>query len=75
MNPVTCLAEPSEQALRSALRQVAPALAGAGIDLSIRSQSALLPHRRGSAVLDGAYVVKFAWSEVAAGRVRGLLEK
>jgi len=66
MNPVTYLADPSEHALRSALRQVAPALAVGGIDLSIRPQNAPLMHRRGSAILDGAFVVKFAWSEVAA---------
>lgn len=66
MHPVTCLAEPSEGALRLALREAAPALADAAMDLLRRSENAPLPHRRGSAVLDSAYVVKFAWSEPAA---------
>jgi aminoglycoside phosphotransferase (APT) family kinase protein len=57
---------PSEHALRSALRDVAPELADGAVDLSVRHESGPLPHRRGSAILDGTHVVKFAWSEPAA---------
>jgi aminoglycoside phosphotransferase (APT) family kinase protein len=66
MDPVTYLVEPSEHALRAALRKAAPALAGAAMDLYRLRDNVPLPDRRGSAILDGTYVVKFAWSEPAA---------
>ncbi|HYW24056.1 MAG TPA: phosphotransferase [Terriglobales bacterium] len=80
MSHVTWLPERSERALRSALAEVAPAFAAATIELSNRPGSGPPEFRRGSAVLDGSHVVKFAWSEPAArsvvreGGVLGALE-
>jgi len=66
---VTWLAEPTVEALRAALRRVAPGLA----------EGSIVPRGLGpqddpqwcaaSAVVDGRYVVKFAWSRPAALRI------
>lgn len=65
------------EALREALNVVVPDLAGRSLVLNHRVVTSNPRYFQGSAVLDGAYVVKFAWSEPAARRIaheRRLLE-
>ncbi|GAA1379791.1 hypothetical protein GCM10009661_53510 [Catellatospora chokoriensis] len=63
------LSDPSSAALRDALRAAAPDLAG--LPLSMRDVAGRDEPlwQASSALLDDAYVVKFAWSEPAARRV------
>jgi aminoglycoside phosphotransferase (APT) family kinase protein len=63
------LPEASVDALREALAEVAPDLARRPIVLNVRLQANDPRYFQGSAVVDGAFVVKFAWSELAARRV------
>jgi aminoglycoside phosphotransferase (APT) family kinase protein len=62
--------DPSPSSARAALAASAPLFAGRRIDLA-DGLPALEPEWSSStAVVDGAFVLKFAWSEVAARRIR-----
>jgi hypothetical protein len=55
--------------LRGAISEAIPELAGRSVVLKDRVVTSNPRYFQGSAVLDGAYVVKFAWSEPAARRI------
>jgi aminoglycoside phosphotransferase (APT) family kinase protein len=55
--------------LREAISEVIPELAERSLVLNDRVVTSNPRYFQGSAVLDGAYVVKFAWSEPAARRI------
>lgn len=63
------LAAQSADELRQAIAKVEPELAGRPLVLNERVVTSDPRYFQGSAVLDGAYVVKFAWSELAARRI------
>lgn len=63
------LATGSLEELAQALREAVPELAGRPLVLNDRVVTSNPRYFQGSAVLDGAYVVKFAWSEPAARRI------
>ena len=66
---LTWLPECSPEAVRRGLRVAAPDLAGARIDL--RTRGPLSPRsRRATALLNGKFVLKFAWSQPAAALAR-----
>ena len=67
--PVTWLESGSLDQVRWALSQVLPALAERPVVLSDRVITGDPRFFQGSAVVDNAYVVKFAWSEPAARRI------
>ena len=70
MEPLTWLAEPSAAELRLALRRVLPELAHESIALQPKAGTGRVDPtwHSGSAVIGDAFVAKFAWSRVAAGR-------
>ena len=70
MEPLTWMAEPSAVGLRAALRRVLPELAHESIALHPRAGRVEPTWHSGSAVIGGAFIAKFAWSQVAAGRIR-----
>lgn len=59
----------SVEDLREAISEAIPTLAGRSLVLNDRVVTSNPRYFQGSAVLDGAYVVKFAWSEPAARRI------
>jgi len=63
------LADPSERSVRQALAAAAPALARARIEIATDLDTSNPEWASSTAVVDGAFVVKFAWSEQAATRV------
>jgi aminoglycoside phosphotransferase (APT) family kinase protein len=63
------LATRSVEELSQAISEAIPELAGRPLDLNDRVVTSNPRYFQGSAVLDGAYVVKFAWSEPAARRI------
>lgn len=65
---MTWMAEPCEAELRAALRRVVPELARESIALHAEAKRLDPIWHSGSAVIGGAFVAKFAWSQVAAGR-------
>ena len=67
--PLSWLPQGSVPALRDALAKVAPELAGRPIAVNERVVTSDPRFFQGSAVVDSAFVVKFAWSEPAARRV------
>ncbi|XVV14581.1 phosphotransferase family protein [Actinoplanes sp. CA-131856] len=67
---VTWLAEPTVEALRAALRGVAPELAGGAIVPRGLEPSDDPQWCGASAEVDGRFVVKFAWAEPPALRIR-----
>ncbi|MFG1990572.1 phosphotransferase family protein [Actinoplanes sp. NPDC048988] len=67
---MTWLSAPTEPALRAALRRVAPELADGPIVLRGVEPDAGPQWRAATAVVDGRYVVKFAWAEPPARRLR-----
>jgi aminoglycoside phosphotransferase (APT) family kinase protein len=65
------LRDPSEASVRAALAAAAPELAAASLALPPGLDRLREPQwQAATAVVDGRYVVKFAWSEVAAVRIR-----
>src|ERR1051326_5156196 len=64
------LSEPSEACVREALGTVVPALADATIELSSQLARSEPEWCAGTAVVDRAFMAKFAWSEPAAIRVQ-----
>ncbi len=71
VEPVSFMAGPSAAELRAGLRRVAPELAGEAIRLRAEAGRVVDPvWRSGSAVVGGAFVAKFAWSQQAAIRIR-----
>ena len=66
---VSWLASPSVGELRQAIGQVLPDLAGRPVELIDRVVTHDPRFFQGRAVLDGTYVVKFAWSEPPARRI------
>jgi aminoglycoside phosphotransferase (APT) family kinase protein len=65
----TWILDRSLPSIRSGLAQVAPSLADRKIVLHERPLTSDPRYFQSSAVIDGAFVVKFAWSEVPAQRV------
>jgi aminoglycoside phosphotransferase (APT) family kinase protein len=63
------LDDPSERSVRHALAVAVPALADASIELATDIGTSNPQWASSTAVVDGAFVVKFAWSEQAAMRV------
>jgi aminoglycoside phosphotransferase (APT) family kinase protein len=63
------LATGSLEELSQAISEVVPRLAGGFVAVNDRVVTSNPRYFQGSAVLDGAYVVKFAWSEPAARRI------
>ncbi len=70
MDPLSWMADPSERELRAALGSVLPELACESIVLRAEAKRGDPRWHSGSAVIGGAFVAKFAWSRVAAGRNR-----
>jgi len=70
MDPLSWMADPSERELRAALGGVLPELACESIVLRAEAKRGDPRWHSGSAVIGGAFVAKFAWSRVAAGRNR-----
>jgi aminoglycoside phosphotransferase (APT) family kinase protein len=68
MDSLTWMADPSEAELRAALGRVVPELAHESIALRAEAKRGDPTWHSGSAVIGGAFVAKFAWSRVAAGR-------
>ncbi len=68
MEPLTWTAEPSVAQLRATLRRVVPELARESIALHAEAKRGDPTWHSGSAVIGGAFVAKFAWSQVAARR-------
>jgi aminoglycoside phosphotransferase (APT) family kinase protein len=66
---VSWLATRSVEELSQAISEVIPGLAGRPLALNDRVVTSNPRYFQGSAVLDDAYVVKFAWSEAAARRI------
>lgn len=69
MTSVGWLDGATEEALRSALRTVAPELASLPLRMKLRPPSLNPLWWSSSAVVDGSFVVKFAWSEARAVRL------
>jgi aminoglycoside phosphotransferase (APT) family kinase protein len=69
MEPLTWMADPSERELRAALDGVLPELAHDSIALRAEARRGDPTWHSGTAVIGGAFVAKFAWSQVAAGRI------
>lgn len=69
MEAIGWLPDATEGSLRSALDLVAPELAGLPIALNPRFPQSNPLYWSASAVIDGRYVVKYAWSEVRAWRL------
>jgi aminoglycoside phosphotransferase (APT) family kinase protein len=63
------LADPSEMSVRQALAAAAPRLAGARIELAGDIATSNPEWSSSTAVIDGSFILKFAWSEPAAMRV------
>jgi aminoglycoside phosphotransferase (APT) family kinase protein len=63
------LADPSESSVRQAVAAAAPRLANARIELSPDIDTSNPEWSSSTAILDGSFVVKFAWSEPGATRV------
>src|SRR5947207_3233025 len=63
------LADPSESSVRQAVAAVAPRLANARIELSPDIDTSNPEWSSSTAIVDGSFVVKFAWSEPGATRV------
>ncbi len=70
MEPLTWMADPSAAELRAALRRALPELAHESIALQHKVGRVDPTWHSGSAVIGGAFVAKFAWSQVAAGRTQ-----
>jgi aminoglycoside phosphotransferase (APT) family kinase protein len=68
-HPLSWLADGSVASLRAALATVAPTLADTEIRLNDRVVTDNAEFFQGSAVVGGAYLVKFAWSEAPARRL------
>lgn len=67
--PVGWLATRSVEELRLAVTEVLPESAGRPLVVADRIVTSNPRYFQGTAVLDGAYVVKYAWSEPAARRI------
>jgi aminoglycoside phosphotransferase (APT) family kinase protein len=63
------LEDPTEESLRAALTSVAPSLAARPMLVTPKVEQPNPLYWSGSAVVDGRFVVKFAWSEAPAARV------
>jgi hypothetical protein len=63
------LADPSEASVREALAAAAPRLADARIELADDLATSNPEWSSSTAIVDGSFVAKFAWSEPAARRV------
>jgi aminoglycoside phosphotransferase (APT) family kinase protein len=63
------LADPSEASVRRAVAAAAPHLADARIELSPDIDTSNPEWSSSTAILDGSFLVKFAWSEAGATRV------
>ena len=70
MKPLTWMADPSAAGIRGALRRVQPELAHESVTLQHKVGRVDPRWHSGSAVIGGAFVAKFAWSQVAAGRTQ-----
>lgn len=68
METLTWMAEPCAAELRVALRRVVPDLADESIVLHAGARRVDPSWHSGSAVIGGAFIAKFAWSQVAALR-------
>lgn len=71
------ISDPSEVSVREAVAAAVPGLANAGIELSATIVTSNPEWCAGTAIIDGSFMVKFAWSEPAAIRVHreaGVLE-
>ncbi len=69
VEPLTWLAGQSEAELRSALRHAVPGLDTESIVLHPKDGQTDPRWHSGSAVIGDAFVVKFAWSQIAAARI------
>ena len=63
------LADPSEASVRQAVAAAAPRLAGARIELQPDIDTSNPEWSSSTAIVDGSFLVKFAWSEAGATRV------
>ena len=68
-DPIGWLATGSVEELRQSVAEVMPELAGRRLVLNDRPVTSNPRYFQGSAVIDGTFVVKFAWSEAAARRI------
>lgn len=69
MASIGWLADSSEGALRAALATAAPELAGLPIRINPRYSQSNPLYWSATAIIDGRFVVKYAWSEIRATRV------
>lgn len=68
-DPIGWLATGPVEELGQAVAEVMPELAGRRLVLNDRVMTSNPRYFQGSAVIDGTFVVKFAWSEAAARRI------
>jgi aminoglycoside phosphotransferase (APT) family kinase protein len=69
MEAIGWLPDATEDSLRSALEVAAPELAGRSITTNPRFEQSNPLYWSASAIVDGRFVVKYAWSEVRAWRL------
>lgn len=69
MATVAWLPDPTERSVRDALARIAPNLAGRPMVVTPKAKQPNPLYWSGSAIVDEAFIVKFAWAEVPATRV------